>query len=139
MGGLRSSAQMISYELAMGLSVIGVIMLTGSFSLVEIVKAQESGSCHVRVLSAARLRLRSSSSLAEINRTPFDLPEAEGELVAGYHTEYSSMKFAIFSHGRVRQHDLRHRRGPVLRRMARAVADARPGTASSGSRSRWRS
>jgi NADH-quinone oxidoreductase subunit H len=104
MGGLRSSAQMISYELAMGLSVIGVILLTGSLSLVDIVRAQ-SGTLagflprwfvFYQPIGFLAFVL---AMLAETNRAPFDLPEAEAELVAGYHVEYSSMKFAAFFMG----------------------------------------
>lgn len=104
MGGLRSSAQMISYELAMGLSVIGVILLTGSLSLVDIVKAQ-SGTMlgflpkwYIFYQPVGFIAFV-IAMLAETNRAPFDLPEAEGELVAGYHVEYSSMKFAAFFMG----------------------------------------
>jgi NADH-quinone oxidoreductase subunit H len=101
LGGLRSSAQMISYELAMGMALVGVLLLSGSLSLRSIVESQ-SGTywgfiprwnvfpqfvAFVCYLIAA---------IAETNRLPFDLPEAETELVAGYHTEYSSMKFAMF-------------------------------------------
>ncbi|MGH7731976.1 MAG: NADH-quinone oxidoreductase subunit NuoH [Candidatus Eiseniibacteriota bacterium] len=94
LGGLRSSAQMISYELAMGLSTIGVLLLAGSLSLVDIVHAQE------RVWFVAyqpvAFGIFMITALAETNRAPFDLPEAEAELVAGFHTEYSSMKFGLF-------------------------------------------
>lgn len=97
LGGLRSSAQVISYEIALGLSLVGVMMLAGSLNLTEIVKAQEKYpfgmflipqivGCTVFVISA----------LAETNRAPFDLPEAESELVAGYFVEYSGMRFALF-------------------------------------------
>ena len=104
LGGLRSSAQMISYELAMGLSTIGVLMLAGSLSLVDIVHAQ-AGLMHwgpimlpawfVFVQPIAFLTFM-ITAFAETNRAPFDLPEAEAELVAGFHTEYSSMKFGLF-------------------------------------------
>src|SRR5262252_1239453 len=94
LGGLRSSAQMISYELAMGLSCIGVLLLSGSLSLVEIVRAQQH-LWFVLVQPVAFL-IFMITALAETNRAPFDLPEAEGELVAGFHTEYSSMKFGLF-------------------------------------------
>jgi NADH-quinone oxidoreductase subunit H len=94
LGGLRSSAQMISYELAMGLSTIGVLMLAGSLSLVDIVRAQQ----HLWFIAVQPLAFAifMITALAETNRAPFDLPEAEGELVAGFHTEYSSMKFGLF-------------------------------------------
>ncbi len=101
LGGLRSAAQMVSYELSLGLSLLGVVMLSGSLSLVDIVESQRGtwfgliprwnlfpqffGFCIFLI-----------SSNAELNRAPFDLPEAETELVAGFHTEYSSMKFAMF-------------------------------------------
>ena len=94
LGGMRSSAQMISYELTMGLSIIGVLMLSGSLSLLDIARAQE----HVWfiVLQPLGFILFLISGFAEANRSPFDLPEAESELVAGFHTEYSSLKFAFF-------------------------------------------
>jgi NADH-quinone oxidoreductase subunit H len=94
LGGLRSSAQMISYELAMGLSTIGVLLLAGSLSLVEIVQAQQK--VWYVVLQPLAFIIFMITALAETNRAPFDLPEAEGELVAGFHTEYSSMKFGLF-------------------------------------------
>jgi NADH-quinone oxidoreductase subunit H len=93
-GGLRASAQMISYELGMGLAVMGVIMLSGSFSLVDIVHAQ--AKIPYLVLQPVGYIMFLICALAEINRTPFDLPEAESELVAGYHTEYSGMRFGLF-------------------------------------------
>jgi NADH-quinone oxidoreductase subunit H len=95
LGGLRSSAQMISYELSMGLSVIGVIMITGSLQLTEIVSHQ-SGWMWNMVLQPVGFVTFVVAAFAETNRTPFDLPEAEPELVGGYHTEYSSFKFALF-------------------------------------------
>ncbi len=94
LGGLRASAQMISYELTLGLSVVGVIMLTGSLSLVDIVEAQ--AKVPFILLQPLGFALFMVAGVAEVNRSPFDLPEAETELVAGYHTEYSSMKFAMF-------------------------------------------
>ncbi|HEY3217155.1 MAG TPA: NADH-quinone oxidoreductase subunit NuoH [Candidatus Eisenbacteria bacterium] len=94
LGGLRSSAQMISYELAMGLSTIGVLLLAGSLSLVDIVKAQ--GRVWYVVFQPVAFGIFMITALAETNRAPFDLPEAEAELVAGFHTEYSSMKFGLF-------------------------------------------
>jgi len=94
LGGLRSSAQMISYELAMGMSTIGVLLLAGSLSLVEIVHAQQK--VWFVVLQPVAFVIFMITALAETNRAPFDLPEAEGELVAGFHTEYSSMKFGLF-------------------------------------------
>ena len=94
LGGLRSSAQMISYELSMGLSLIGVIMMTESLSLVDTVNAQ-AGLWFV-VLQPVAFVVYAISAIAETNRCPFDLPEAETELVSGFHTEYSSIKFALF-------------------------------------------
>jgi len=94
LGGLRSSAQMISYELAMGLSTIGVLLLAGSLSLVDIVKAQEQ--VWFVAFQPVAFGIFMITALAETNRAPFDLPEAEAELVAGFHTEYSSMKFGLF-------------------------------------------
>ncbi|MFQ5693236.1 MAG: NADH-quinone oxidoreductase subunit NuoH [Nitrospinota bacterium] len=97
LGGLRSSAQMISYELTLGLSVVGVIMLAGSLSLVDIVNAQSK--VPFILLQPLGFLLFVVAGVAETNRAPFDLPEAETELVAGYHTEYSGMKFAMFFMG----------------------------------------
>jgi NADH-quinone oxidoreductase subunit H len=94
MGGLRSSAQMISYELALGLALIGPILLTGSMSLLDIVEAQTPVWFIVYQPIGAIVFF--VSAVAEVNRAPFDLPEAEQELTAGYHTEYSGMKFALF-------------------------------------------
>ena len=98
MGGLRSAAQMISYEVPFGLSIVGVLMLTGSFDLVKIVNYQETHFWNVlpQVISCFNFFV---SMNAESNRTPYDLPEAESELVAGYHTEYSGMKFAFYMLG----------------------------------------
>jgi len=95
MGGLRSSAQMISYELAMTLSVVGVLMAAGSVRLADIVNAQ-AGSVWNVVSQPIGFLVFMTAAFAETNRLPFDLPEAEPELVAGYHTEYSSMKFLMF-------------------------------------------
>ncbi len=96
MGGLRASAQMISYELAMGFSVVGVLMITGSLRLSEIVFHQQ-GLFHWNLfIQPIGFVIFLVAGFAEANRLPFDLPEAETELVAGYHTEYSSMKFAMF-------------------------------------------
>ena len=94
LGGLRSAAQMLSYELSLSLSVVGVLMLAKSLSLVEIVKAQEK----VWFIFSQPLGflIFLICGVAETNRAPFDLPEAESELVAGFHVEYSSMKFAMF-------------------------------------------
>lgn len=95
MGGLRSAAQMVSYEVPFGLSIVGVLMLCGSFDLVHIINYQADHIWNLfPQLIAAFIFLVAMN--AENNRTPFDLPEAESELVAGYHTEYSAMKFAFF-------------------------------------------
>lgn len=94
LGALRSSAQMISYELSLGLSLIGVLMITQSLSLVDVVNSQ--AKCWFVILQPLAFIIYAISAIAETNRCPFDLPEAETELVAGFHTEYSSMKFALF-------------------------------------------
>jgi NADH-quinone oxidoreductase subunit H len=106
LGGLRASAQTISYELAMGLSIISVVLLTGSLSLRDMVMNQQGslGLLNWHVFRFFPLGLIATgiflvAMLAETNRAPFDLPEAESELIAGYHTEYSSMKFAMFFMG----------------------------------------
>jgi NADH-quinone oxidoreductase subunit H len=96
LGGVRSSAQMVSYEVALGLSLIPVLMLAGNVTLTEIVWQQQLlGFWYLFPLSLAFI-LFVISAFAETNRLPFDLPEAESELVTGYHTEYSSMKFSMF-------------------------------------------
>lgn len=95
MGGLRSAAQMVSYEVPFGLSIVGVLMITGSLDLVTIVRYQEVNAWNFLPQIVACFIFLVSMN-AENNRTPFDLPEAESELVAGYHTEYSAMKFAFF-------------------------------------------
>lgn len=94
-GGIRSSAQMISYELSMGLSVVGIVLVTGSLSLQDIVLHQYGWKWNL-VIQPLGFIIFLVASFAETNRSPFDLPEAEPELVGGYHTEYSSMKFALF-------------------------------------------
>jgi NADH-quinone oxidoreductase subunit H len=102
LGGLRASAQMISYEVSLGLSLIGVLILSGSFSLREIVDAQGGTfwgfipRWNIFQGQIFAFFIYLTAAFAETNRIPFDLPEAETELVAGYHTEYSSMKFAMF-------------------------------------------
>jgi NADH-quinone oxidoreductase subunit H len=93
MGGLRSTAQMISYEIALGLSFVGVILLAGSAQMTEIVQAQKSA--WFVLLQPVGTVIFLIATLAEVNRAPFDMPEAEQELTAGYHTEYSGMKFAL--------------------------------------------
>src|ERR1043165_244542 len=95
MGGLRSAAQMVSYEVPFGLSIVGVLMLCRSFDLVHIVRYQETNAWNFLPQIVACFIFLVAMN-AENNRTPFDLPEAESELVAGYHTEYSAMKFAFF-------------------------------------------
>jgi NADH-quinone oxidoreductase subunit H len=95
MGGLRASAQMISYEVAMGMSLIPVLLLTGNVSFERIVEAQQTGLWFVLPLFISFF-IFLITGFAETNRLPFDLPEAESELIAGYHTEYSAMKFSMF-------------------------------------------
>lgn len=94
LGGLRAAAQMLSYEVFMGLSLMGVVMMAGSFNLREIVEAQRNLWFCVPQLPG--LVIFFIAGLAESRRIPFDLPEAENELVAGFHTEYSGMKFGLF-------------------------------------------
>jgi NADH-quinone oxidoreductase subunit H len=101
LGGLRASAQMVSYEISLGLSLVGVLILAGSFSLDDIVSAQAGHFWgfipHWNIfLQPVGFLCYLIAAYAETNRIPFDLPEAETELVAGYHTEYSAMKFAMF-------------------------------------------
>ncbi|ARA93836.1 MAG: NADH-quinone oxidoreductase subunit NuoH [Bacteroidetes bacterium] len=99
LGGLRSSAQMISYELSMGLAVVSVVLIAGSLSLVDIVEDQASGWAILGwnvIRNPVGAMLFIITAFAETNRAPFDLPEAEQELVGGYHTEYSGMKFGMF-------------------------------------------
>jgi NADH-quinone oxidoreductase subunit H len=94
LGGLRSSAQMISYEVAMGLALVAVFMYAGSMSTSEIVAAQ--GDLWFGLALLPSFVIYTIAMVGETNRAPFDLPEAEGELVGGFHTEYSSLKFALF-------------------------------------------
>jgi NADH-quinone oxidoreductase subunit H len=109
LGGLRSSAQMISYELALTLSVVGVLLIASSFSLREIIEHQDNGNLGLLGWNIFGFSKDGAgftqiigflcfyiAAIAETNRVPFDLPEAESELVAGFHTEYASMKFAMF-------------------------------------------
>jgi NADH-quinone oxidoreductase subunit H len=93
MGGMRSSAQMISYEIALGLSFVSAILLAGSMRMMDIVETQRS--LWFAVLQPVGAAIFLIATLAEVNRAPFDMPEAEQELTAGYHTEYSGMKFAL--------------------------------------------
>jgi len=95
LGGLRSSAQMVSYEIAMGMSTIPILLLAGNVSLTTIVQQQAHMGWNVFSLTIAWFTFL-VAAFAETNRLPFDLPEAESELVAGYHTEYSGMKFSMF-------------------------------------------
>ena len=94
LGGLRATAQMISYELALGMAMLGPILLAGSMSLMDIVNAQQH--LWYIVLQPVGALIYMVATIAEINRAPFDMPEAEQELTAGYHVEYSGMKFALF-------------------------------------------
>lgn len=106
LGGLRSSAQMVSYELSMTMSVVGVLLMANSFSLTKIISLQDSSkwgllswnvfTFHNGFFQIVGFLCFFISAIAETNRVPFDLPEAESELVAGFHTEYSSFKFAMF-------------------------------------------
>ncbi len=95
LGGLRASAQMISYEIVMGMAVICVLLVSGNVSLNAIITQQQTMGWNVMVLSVACF-LFMVSAFAETNRVPFDMPEAESELIAGYHSEYSAMKFSMF-------------------------------------------
>ena len=94
LGAIRGAAQMISYELALGLSLVPIVMMAKSFSLVDIVNAQARGP--FILLQPVAFIIFFVSSLAEMKRIPFDIPEAEHELIAGYHTEYSGMRFGLF-------------------------------------------
>jgi NADH-quinone oxidoreductase subunit H len=94
MGGVRSTAQMVSYELALALAFVGPIMLAGSMSVDTIIEGQRQ--LWYAILQPLGFLIFVIASVAEVNRSPFDMPEAEQELVAGYHAEYSGMKFALF-------------------------------------------
>ncbi len=96
LGGIRSSAQMISYEIAYGLTIVGVVMLAGTLSMQEIVAQQEGILSWFVFKQPLGFILYMICGIAETNRAPFDLPEAESELAGGYHTEYSSMRFSMF-------------------------------------------
>ena len=127
LGGIRSSAQMISYEISMGMSVIPVLLIVGNLNLSQIIGWQAQHGWLV-LYSPVSFIIFLVASFAETNRLPFDLPEAETELVGGYHTEYSSMKFALFFLARIFQHD---RVGgddgdAVFRRLDAAVLGAGP-------------
>ena len=95
LGGLRASAQMISYEIALGMSTVAVLLLAGNVTLSQVIAQQQQALWFVVPLTVAFL-IFLISAFAETNRLPFDLPEAEAELIAGYHTEYSAMKFSMF-------------------------------------------
>jgi NADH-quinone oxidoreductase subunit H len=96
LGALRSAAQMVSYEVALGFSIIGVLMLSGTLSLVSIVEAQKTAGIWYVFYQPIGFLLFFVCGVAETNRAPFDLPEAESELVAGFHTEYSGFRFSLF-------------------------------------------
>ncbi len=96
MGGLRSAAQLVSYEVPMGLSVVTVLLMANSLSLVKIVEAQKQAGVWFFIPGIVAFFIYFVCGVAETNRNPFDLPEAESELVAGFHTEYSGMKFAFY-------------------------------------------
>ena len=144
LGGVRSSAQMISYEIGMALAIVAVVMYSDTLRMSEIVASQDRIWNVIPQFPAFVIYL--VCGLAETNRPPFDLPEAETELVAGYHTEYSGIKFAMFYLGEYLQH--RHRGGrrddAVARRVARAgarrraVALAAPVVPAQGPRDRLR-
>jgi NADH-quinone oxidoreductase subunit H len=100
LGGIRSSAQLISYEIAMGMSVVAVFLLVGNLNLTQVVLYQSGSLFHWLIFKQPlAFIIFAVSALAETNRTPFDLPEAEQELAGGYNVEYSSMKFALFFMG----------------------------------------
>ncbi len=96
MGGLRAASQIISYELALGISLIALLMVTGTLSIKEMVVQQQTGNWWNVVYQPLGFFIFLVCSFAECNRTPFDLPEAENELIGGYHTEYSSMKLGFY-------------------------------------------
>ena len=96
LGSMRTCAQMVSYEVALALSVLGVVLMSGSLSLTQIVDEQQDTIWYA-VPQFVGLLVFLAAGTAETNRPPFDLPEAESELVAGYHTEYSGMRFGLFS------------------------------------------
>ena len=96
LASLRSSAQLISYEIAVTLTFVAVILASGSLSMVQIVEAQQRNGVWFAFIQPVSLFIYGVAGLAETNRSPFDLPEAESELVAGFHTEYSGMRFALF-------------------------------------------
>ncbi len=96
LGGMRSAAQMISYEIPLVMSVLGIVLITGSINLIDIVEKQQQIGMWFFIPQILGFVIFIIASVAELNRTPFDLPEAESELVAGYHVEYSGFRFAFF-------------------------------------------
>ena len=96
LGGLRASAQMISYEISLGMSTVAVLLLAGNVTLSQVIAQQQTAHAWFIVPLSVAFVIFFISALAETNRLPFDLPEAEGERIAGYHTEYSAMKFSMF-------------------------------------------
>jgi NADH-quinone oxidoreductase subunit H len=96
LGSLRSAAQLVSYEIPAGMALVGVLLLSNSLSLVEIVKSQEASGFWNVVLQPVGFLIFLIAAVAETNRNPFDLPEAESELTAGFHTEYSGFRFALY-------------------------------------------
>ena len=133
LGSLRASAQLISYELAVTITFVSVILVAGTLSMVGIVNAQYNSRIWYVFVQPVAFVIYFIAGLAETNRVPFDLPEAESELVAGYHTEYSGMRFALFFLAEVHEHDCRLVGGDhaVPRRLAAAVPE-RPGAGVSG-------
>lgn len=96
LGGMRSAAQMISYEIPLVMSVLGIVLITGSINLIDIVEKQQQMGMWFFIPQILGFVIFIIASVAELNRTPFDLPEAESELIAGYHVEYSGFRFAFF-------------------------------------------
>ena len=146
LGGLRSSAQLISYEIPLGMSILGMVLLAGSLDLNTIVNWQDRHVWGI-VVQPLGFLLFLVSAFAETNRLPFDLPESEQELVGGFHTEYSAMKFGMFFLGRI---PARHHRqlpdgDPLLRRLGPPLPPGpgpdglarRPGQGAGARSSRW--
>ena len=145
LGGLRSSAQLISYEIPLGMSILGMVLLAGSLDLNQIIKWQDTHHVWGFIVQPVGFLLFLTSAFAETNRLPFDLPESEQELVGGYHTEYSAMKFGMFFLGEY-LHVITVSYlavDPLLRRLDGPVPDRRrPERVGSGPSSRcppWRS
>jgi len=126
LGGLRSSAQMISYELPMSLAIAAPLLISNTLSLRHLVEAQHGSLLNWNLIGGGQIVsfiIFIIAAFAETNRVPFDLPEAENELVAGFHTEYSSMKFASFSwRSTPTYHGQRHGDAALPGRMGSAVA-----------------